>query len=51
MTPTYPLDNVPRRRRRLYGNTKPDNYYEIYSRTTQYMNIVFPGYYKKMECY
>ena len=51
MTPTYLLGNVPRQRRLLYGNTKPNNYYEIYSHTTQYMNSFFPDTIKKMECY
>ena len=47
MTPTYLLDSVPRQRRLLYGNTSYNSYYEIYCRTTRYMNSFFPDCIKK----
>ena len=47
MTPTYLLDSVPRQRRLLYGNTSYNIYYEIYCRTTRYMNSFFPDCIKK----
>ena len=42
MTPTYLLDNVPRQRRLLYGNAKPNNCYQLCSSATRYMNNAFP---------
>ena len=47
ITPTYLLDSVPRIRRLLYLNTDSNTYYEVYSRTTRYMNRLFPHIIKK----
>ena len=49
MTPSYLFDSLLRQRRLLYGNTNPNYYYEIYSRTTRYVNSIFPESVKKLN--
>ena len=43
MTPKYLSDIVPRQRRHLYATSNSNSYYEIFCRTSQYMNSFFPN--------
>ena len=43
MAPTYLSDSIPRHRRPLYGNANSETFYEIYCRSSQYLDSFFPN--------